>query len=396
MNDRPRPRPLRPLVLLSGLATGGAERVTVSFVRRLRAMGIDAAVCTVTARHDGPLAAELPAAGVPRHDLAARRLADPWPVIRLLQLLKRERPDVVHAHGQDASIVADAVRRLRAFPLVITRHVMEEPMGDRRQRLRARAACGALRRADAVIAVSGAIAERLAELSGRPREAIHVIANGIELDRFVDGGPEARATARAALGARPDEPLVLVPAALREGKGHEVLLRALPALRSRVPAVRVLFAGAGEREAALRREARTVGDAVQFLGLRTDIPELLTACDLVVLPSATRSDGTVEEALPTVLLEAAAAGRPVVATRMSGIPEIVVDGETGLLVPPGDHAALADAIATLLLDGARARAYGAAAYRLARQRFSITTMVARTLDLWGALVDRRRRGRSVA
>jgi glycosyltransferase involved in cell wall biosynthesis len=217
-----------------------------------------------------------------------------------------------------------------------------------------------------------------------------VIENGIELEHFAGGAPDARQRVRASLGAGPDEPLVLVPAALRDGKGHEVLLRALPDLRKRVPAVRVLFAGTGEREAALRSAARAVGNAVQFLGLRTDIPELLRACDLVVLPSATRTDGTIEEALPTVLLEAAAAGRAVVATRLSGIPEIVVDGRTGLLVPPNDPAALADAIATLLQDGARARAYGAAARHIAQQRFAIETQIARTQTLWASLVGAER------
>ncbi|HEV8304527.1 MAG TPA: glycosyltransferase, partial [Gemmatimonadales bacterium] len=204
-------RAFHPLVLLSGLAMGGAERVTVSFVRRLRAMGMDVAVCTLTARLDGPLAAELCAAGVPRHDLGARRLADPRLLVRLFRLLARERPDLVHAHGQDASILAGAARWVRAFPLVITRHVMDEPMANLRQRLRARAACAALRRADAVVAVSRAAAERLAELHGRPREAIHVIENGIELERFAGGAPGARQRVRAALGAGPDEPLVLVP-----------------------------------------------------------------------------------------------------------------------------------------------------------------------------------------
>jgi glycosyltransferase involved in cell wall biosynthesis len=373
-------RGLHPLVLLSSLATGGAERVTVSFARRLRAMGMDVAVCTLTARVDGPLAAELSAAGVPRHDLSARRLVDPRALVRLRRLLKRERPDVVHAHGQDASILGAVARRFFGVPLAITRHVLDEPAGNRRQRLRARAACAAFRHADAAVAVSGATAQRLAELSGLPRESIHVIPNGIELEHF--DGASGRRELRAALACGPDDPLVLVPSVLRDGKGHEALLEAVPELRARVPAARLLFAGGGEREAALRSQARALGnglgDAVRFLGHRTDIPELLAACDLVVLPS-------VAEALPTALIEAAASGRPVVATRVGGIPEVVVDRVTGLLVPPNDRTALVEAIATLLLDGARARGYGAAARRLAQQRFAIETQIARTVELWKTL-----------
>lgn len=373
---------MNPLVLISGLASGGAERITVSFLRHLRERGTAVPLCTVTARQDGPLAKELAAAGIDRFDLGGRRLADPLALMRLLELVHRQGFDVVHAHGQDAAVLAHWARRLARFRLVITRHVMEEPIGTWRRRLRARAACAAIRHADAVVTVSRAIAQRLVELSGRPAESIQVIPNGIELERFAGGSPTTRQRARESVGASPDEPLVLVPAALRDGKGHDVLLRALPTLRRRVPGVRVLFAGAGEREDALRKQARTVGDAAQFLGLRTDIPELMHGCDLVVLPSATRSDGTVEEALPTVLIEAAAAGRAVVATRLSGTPEIVVDGRTGLLVPPSDPAALADAIATLLLDGARARDYGAAARQLARQRFAVETQITRTVALW--------------
>lgn len=374
----------RPLVLLSHLATAGAERVTVSFVRRLRVMGVDASVCTLTARVDGPLAEELRAAGVPRHDLDARRLADPGALARLLRLLARERPDVVHAHGQDASILATAARRLGGFQLAVTRHVLEEPMGDARQRLRARAACAALRRADAAVAVSRAAAGRLAALSGMPPDAIHVIPNGIELEHFDDPAPARREAVRRALGAGPEDRLVLVPAALRRGKGHDALLDALPGLRARVPRARLLFAGGGwdawenRLRARVAAMAEDVRDAVRFLGPRTDIAELLAASDLVALASEA-------EALPTALIEAAAGGRAVVATRVGGIPEVVLDNVTGLLVPPGDPAALGVAIACLLLDRGRARAYGAAARRRARQEFAIETQVSRTVALWASL-----------
>lgn len=373
---------MKPLVLISGLASAGAERITVSFLRHLRERGEAVPLCTVTNRLDGPLAEELANAGIVRFDLGARRLADPLALIRLLWLVRREGIDLVHAHGQDAAVLADWARRVARFRLVITRHVMEEPTGTRRRRLRARAACAAIRRADAVVTVSRAIAQRLTELSGRPVEAIRVIPNGIELARFAGDGPTARSSVRESLGAGVNQPLVLVPAALRDGKGHEVLLQAIPDLRRRVPTVRVLFAGEGEREAALRSQARAAGESVTFLGLRSDIPDLMHACDLVVLPSTTRSDGTVEEALPTVLIEAAAAARPVVATRLSGSPEIVVDGRTGLLVPPSDPTALADAIATLLLDPDRARACGVEGRRVARRRFAIETQIDHTTALW--------------
>lgn len=370
-------------MLISGLAMGGAERVTVSFVRRLKALGIQAAVCTLSARHDSRLAAELREARVVRHDLGARRLADPRAAVRLARLLTREHVDVVHAHGQDASILAAAVRPLARVPLVVTRHVLDEPSASWRQRLRARLACAAFRGADAVVAVSSAAADRLAELARLPRTSIEVIANGIELERFNGAASEVRCATRQALGAHGAERLVLVPAVLRAGKGHEVLLDAMPALLARVPTARVLIVGGGEREPELRARARDLGEAVRFLGPREDVPRLLAACDLVVLPS-------LSEALPTALMEAAAAGRPVVATRVGGVPEVVQDGCTGLLVPAHDARALAEAMAALLGDPERSRAFGAAARELACERFGIDQQVSHTLELWSGLAARRR------
>jgi glycosyltransferase involved in cell wall biosynthesis len=373
---------LRALVLISGLATGGAERVTVSFMRRLKTLGIQAAVCTVTGRHDSRLAAELRDARVVRHDLGARRLADPRAAVRLGRLLTREHVDVVHAHGQDASILAAAVRPFARVPLVVTRHVLEEPSATWRQRVRARLACSAFRRADAVVAVSAAAADRLAEIARLPRTSIQVIANGIELELF-DSPISDVVAARRALGAHGAERLVLVPAVLRAGKGHEVLLEAMPPLLARVPTTRVLIVGGGEREPELRARARDLGEAVRFLGPREDVPLLLAACDLVVLPS-------LSEALPTALMEAAAVGRAVVATRVGGVPEVVQDGRTGLLVPANDAQALAEAMAALLGDAERSRAFGAAARKLAWERFGIEQQVRHTLELWSGLAARRR------
>lgn len=364
---------------MSGLATGGAERVVVSLLRRLSADGVDAAVCTVTARHDGPLAAELDAARIRRFDLRARRLADPLALRRLLRLLRTEGIDLIHAHGQDASILAAAARAATPVRLAITRHVLDEPVDTWRQWARARTALRAFRRADAAVAVSGAAADRLAQLTDLPRPSVRVIRNGIDVAGFAGRcAEEARADLVRLLGIDPADRLVLVPAVLRAGKGHSVLLSALPMLRWLVPGVRVLFAGGGEEEELLRAEAAPHGPAVVFLGNRTDIPELLAACDVVVLPSFS-------EALPTALMEAAAAGRPVVATAVGGTTEVVIDGRTGLLVPPGDGSALTTAIAELLLDPARARAMGEHAAKHARERFTIERHARDTVTLWHEL-----------
>ena len=375
---------LRPLVLISGLATGGAERVTVSFVRRLVRKGTQVAVCTVTARHDGALAVELSEAEVKRHDLRARRLADPLALLRLVRLLRREAIGLVHAHGQDASILGAAAQLVTQVPLVVTRHVLDEPSANWRQRLRGRLALAAARRAVAVVAVSAAAADRLAEAARLPRGSIRVIPNGVDLERFGAARAAAnRAALRRSLGIRANEPLVLVPAVLRDGKGHDVLIRALPALKARVPSLRVAFAGGGERAAALRAQAQPYADTLLFLGPRDDMPELLAACELVVLPS-------LAEALPTALIEAAAAGRAVVATKVGGAVEVVEDEHTGLLVPPADAEALAVAVATLLCDPERARALGAAARRRAEQRFDLDLQVQRTLELWTEAAGARR------
>jgi len=221
----------------------------------------------------------------------------------------------------------------------------------------------------------------LSQLANVPRSAIHVIRNGTPLERFDRPALAARRTEiRSALGVG-DAPLVLVLAALRDGKGHDVLIDALPILHQRIPRARLLLAGSGSCEQQLRRQAAPYGTAVLFLGARTDVPELLAGADLVVLPSFS-------EALPTALIEAAAAGRPVVATRVGGTPEVVHHGRTGLLVPPGDAHALAEAMSDVLSAPDWARRLGHAARRMAQERFSLGGQIDRTLALWSEVVSR--------
>jgi glycosyltransferase involved in cell wall biosynthesis len=376
---------MNPLVLLSSLAMGGAERVTVSLLRQLHARGVCVQACTVTRRHDSPLADELAAASVPRHDLGASRLADPRALWRLRRLVETERIDVIHAHGQDASIIAAALRRWSGVKLVVTRHVLDEPTTTRRERLRADGALWALRGADAVVAVSAATADRLATLARRPRRDIAVIHNGIDIDTYAaPAAGRPRAELCAALGADSRDRLILMPAMLRDGKGHDAMIAAMHTIRAAAPRARLLLAGSGEREAELRRLAAPLGDAVRFLGTRTDMPELYAACDVCVLPS-------LSEAFPTALLEAAAAGRPAVATAVGGTPEIVVHERTGLLIGRADPAELAAAVLRLLADPGMAAAMGTAAAARAHALFGLDRQLTLTMELWNRTINAPRR-----
>lgn len=374
----------RALVLLSSLAAGGAERVTVTFVRRLAETGRPVEFCTLTDRHDSSLADELQRAGVPRRDLGARRLLDPHACARYVHLLRQARIDVVHAHGQDAWILAGFGRRVTRVPLVLTRHVLDEPAGTWREALRRRCAIDAARQADVLVAPSAATARRLAELAGVPASTIQLLPNGVDLRQFASADlARRRESLRQSMGWAPHDRVVLLPAVLRRGKGHDVLIDALPHLASAVPDARVVFAGGGEREVELRLAAQPHARRLSVLGHRDDMPALLAACDLVVLPS-------LAEALPVALVEAAAAGRAIVASRVGGVPDIVEHGVTGLLVPANDPAALAGAIEALLVDRAKAEAFGKAGQALAHRRFSLDAFVDASVAVWVSAIARGR------
>lgn len=378
---------MNPLVLMSSLAPGGAERVTVSFLRHLARLGVEVPLCTLTARHDSQLAGELRAGGVERLDLEARRLADPAALLRLVALVRHRGFDLVHAHGQDAAVMAHWARRAAPFSLVITRHVVEEPTGTWRERARARAALSALRAADAVVAVSRGAADPLLAAGILPTRT-HVIPNGVELDRFdpVANSRAGRAIRKNVLDDSGDvhsgATIILVPAVLRPGKGHDVLLEAVPRVQERVPGAIFLLAGGGPLAEGTAARAAALGGRVRLLGHREDMPALMAAADIVCLPSRS-------EALPTVLLEAAAAGRPAVATEVGGVPEVVEDDRTGILVPAGDAGSLATALADLLAAPARRRALGEAALEKARRSFGVETQALRTLSLWRQVARER-------
>ena len=373
--------PMRPLVLLSSLQTGGAERVTVTFLERLKARGLEVPCCTVSSLDDGPLAAELDAAAVRRLDVGAERLIDPLALLRFVRLVRRERIDLVHAHGQDAAVVAWLTRPLTGVPYVVTRHVVEETARDGMK--------GSLR--TTLVRRAQAAADRRIHVSSAIGADGVVIANGIDVERLASPRlAMTRDAVRRSLDLDPDDRVASVVAVLRAGKGHEDLFTAWPLVQRRVPHARLLVAGAGDEAERLRALAAPLGGSVRFLGHRSDVPEILAASDVVVLPS-------LQEALPTVLIEAAAAARPVVATDVGGVRDVVVDGVTGLLVGivaregvsvvPAEP--LADAVAQLLADPGRCRAMGQAGRERARELFTLDRQVDATLACWESVLARR-------
>jgi glycosyltransferase involved in cell wall biosynthesis len=228
---------------------------------------------------------------------------------------------------------------------------------------------------DRYVAVSQAIADQLAGPFGTPAYKIEVIRNGIPLAAFEDPGGSSPAHDA-------QRPLILTVARLDDQKGHDFLLDAIPDITHGT----FLFAGEGDRRRSLEEKAERLGIShrVAFLGHRSDVPQLLAGCDVFVLPS-------LYEGFPLSVLEAMAAGRPVVATAVGGTPEAVVDGVTGYLVPPAQPAALAEAVNRVLADPARAEAMGRAGQARAKESFSAAAMARRYADTYEAVGRSTRR-----
>ena len=240
-------------------------------------------------------------------------------------------------------------------------------------------------RGDRVVAVSDSARRHVLERAGLPTRMTTTIHNGIDLAPYRTGGGQDAALLRSELGIDPEAPVLTTVAVLRQPKGIDDMLDALPAILRRHPEAVHVIAGDGPHRDALEAHAATAGleGSVRFMGRVADVARVLGASNVFVLPSHT-------EALPTVVIEAMAAGLPVVATDVGGTAELLDPTSTGILVPPRDPTRLADAVTRLLDAPRQAEALGIAARRAATERFGIDRQAARLADEYRVLVARRR------
>ena len=283
--------------------------------------------------------------------------------------LRRARPALLHLHhvwpASDRYFVSLA--EAAGVPhLVLTEHIVGQPHSAGQRLLKRRE----LKRADAVTAVCGAVADSLVHDYGVPRGRVRVVPNGADLPDEAAEHPVSRRL-RAGLGASAMKPLWVCAARLEEQKGHDVLLEALAGVRRRGLDFVAAFAGDGSRRAVLERRAAelSLADHVRFLGMVEEIGPLLAAADAVVMPSRW-------EGLPLTLLEALARARPVVASAVGGIPEVVEDRISGRLVPPGDVGALEEALEWLHRRSDLAAALGREGAARVREHFTWERTVA--------------------
>lgn len=367
--------PITVLHLAHSLDPGGAERMAVTVARHLSRERFRPVVTYF--RGHGPLAAELKAEGIPVYGLGKRHRGAVTPLLRLARILKRERVAILHAHNWSPNVWGRLVGRAMGVPVVIT---TEHSVADARGRAERWVERLLAPLSDRIVAVSEAVASSHQLAEGIPRDRFVALHNAVLPPSLPD-----RASARRRLHLPLDEPVLLCLGRLDPPKGQTYLLKAMPAILRHVPTARLLFAGDGRLRAALEAEAQrlALNGQVRFLGYRADVAALLAAADLLVIPST-------REGIPLALLEAMAAGLPVVATDVGGIPEAVRRDETGLLVPPGDPTALAAAAAALLRDPVRARTMGERGRARYHEQFTVERLVQETEALYNALWSQRR------
>jgi len=353
--------PMKVMMVIDALHLGGAERVlaTLSHVAPDAGFHFVVDVLSPPGSRRSMMQPVLEAAGVPIKYLSIRRLADPRALPRLVAAIRASQCDLVHAHLEYAATLVPLAARIAGRPAVCTFHHTAVPLG-RKEAAKERLAVASANRSANVIFVSEASRASFARVYGGARTNWSVIENGVDLDLFT---PEP-APMPDELDVPDGAPVVGIVGALRWRKGHHVALAAWPAVRSRIPNARLVIVGEGPEGATLRDQAQTLGiaDSVIFAGMRTDVARLMRASTVLALPSQ-------HEALPTTLMEAAACGRAVIATDVDGVPEVVADGSTGLLVPFGDADALAEATTELLENEARREQMQVNARRLAEERF---------------------------
>jgi glycosyltransferase involved in cell wall biosynthesis len=371
---RPEDKRLRVLMLVDSLLPGGAERFATTLAVRLDRSRFEPLVCVSrTMTQPSPLVDDLRSAGVPILTLTRTSWRSLLAWRPLLALLRREQVDILHSHMFGSNVWGAPIATLGRVPVFVAHEqgftfdgARLRPFLDRQLIARA---------ADAVIVVSQEDERTMIEVGGIPPEKLRLVRNGIAAP--TPSGNDVRSE----LGIPPDAPVVGAIAVLRPEKALDVLVSAASLLAAELPGLRVLIAGGGPDEGRLRALVRELGleETVLLLGLRRDVADVLAAVDVVALTSD-------REGTPLALMEAMAAAKPIVATNVGGIPDLVEDGVHGLLVPPRDPSALADALGRLLGDALLRDALGRNGQERQRQEFDVGVAVKRVEAIYEELI----------
>jgi len=370
---------MRVLHVVEAMHQGGAESLVVEHVQ-LAAPDVTSSV--VALNRGGP-ALEAAAAAGARTIVLGKGGARLTGLLRLARLMKELRIDVVNGHNPSGALYGTLAARLAGVAVSFrTEHSIHYP--GRGFRFYGPVEAMLTRLAERVICVCEASRASHAPRFRGLEDRFVTVLNGVDEPAVP---PRARADVRASLGLSPGQPVALTVGSLTPQKSQDVLLRAMAAVRGRVPGAVLLIAGEGRlREPLLRLHAELgLDESVRFLGARNDVPDLMEACDLFVLSSS-------REGLSVTLLEAMRARRAALATDVGGNREAVADGVTGRIVPVGEAGGMGDALAALLGDPARLAAFGEAGHARWRERFTARRMVDTTEALYREALARRGRG----
>mgnify|MGYP002639821325 CR=1 FL=1 len=349
--------------VIPSLSVGGAERVAALLALAQHRAGDQVSLVSLFDAEGSWIEDELRELGVPLRFQGKRPGLDLRVIPRLARTLRELAPDVIHTHLHVLKYVVAARRLARCrAPVVHTVHNMADREAEGFDLTLSRVA---FRRSVVPVAIGDEVARSIGELYGvEPR---WTVPNGIVVADFAPR-PGVRQATREALGIGPDVPVLITAGRLNTQKNHAGMLQAFADPRLTEAGALLLIAGDGDLRADLEAQAATLslGDRVRFLGVVANLPDLLAAADAFVLSSGW-------EGYPLVIMEAMAAGKPIVSTSVGCLSELVSPA-TGALVEPGDMQGLADALAALTADPVRARVMGEAGAAVAAERFDVSTM----------------------
>lgn len=307
--------------------------------------------------------------------------------LKLYGIIKKEKPDIVHTHTSKAGILGRFAAKISGVPIIIHTphgHVFQSYYGFFKTKLFLFLERFASVITDKIITLTDVEKEEHLQFKVGKREKFITIFSGVELDKFLNVNVNKNKK-REELGLNKDDKVLCCVARLVPVKGHKYLIEAMPKILKEIPNVKLLIIGDGELRQDLENLAKNIGiaDKIIFLGLRFDVPELLSILDLFVLPS-------LNEGMGKVLIEAMACSLPVVASEVGGIKEIVINNETGMLVPPKDSEKMAKNIVYLLNDDELAKKMGIKGKQRALE-FSSNVMVEKINKLYKEMLEKKKK-----